>query len=88
MINEKSNIGILGEFAILIYFVTLFLGIWIFDKKAAIYPYLSLIFFILLVAFSFIQQTSIAEQFAVFLFYSLTSQLIFSLVSYITHYEK
>jgi hypothetical protein len=88
ILGEKNNLGIIGEGLILIYFLGLFIWVFLVNKKDSIYNYLSVIFFILLIFFSLLGAQSVAEQVAVFIFYSLASKLLYVLLHYLIRNEK
>lgn len=84
-VNKNDTGGTVIELVILIYFIGLVIYAELRGLVDKIYPIMSVIFLFLVAAFSFFKEELLAEQFSVFLFYSLVSILLCTFLGYLKH---
>jgi hypothetical protein len=80
--NQKGNIGFIGEFVVLFYFVGLLYWAYYRRKNTEMYPYLAIIYFVLIVFASALQDEVQAILYSSFFFYTLLSILISNILKH------
>jgi hypothetical protein len=85
ILSQKEELRIVSEIVIAAYFFVLILYNHFRSKTDVIYPYLAVVFLLLVSVFSFFKEDILAEQFAVFFFFTLISILIMVFLHQLRH---